>query len=272
MVSPKSAAALSDWPLRNRRGTTQADYGNIAGVQGRVFGAGMRKSKRKKLVLQLILLAVMLTGTGVALLANRVYHSVYFQPERYCPPPPLQFRAARMIYPYSVVPGGVFSSKELSNTMQVDAVARTHYEDVRLENLIAIRTREPMQAFVSYRIGDKILWTRKKVRIPPGELLLTDGRSLIRTRCGNRLVERLPRSEVLSTMNDLDSSQELMFEAPLPSIAQLPPALQPVLTPGVTMRDLWKKGSPPAEEYTPEPATMVLFASGLLLMFRGRSR
>jgi hypothetical protein len=216
----------------------------------------MRKSKRNKLVLRLILLAMSITGVGVALLANQVYHSVYFQPEKYCPPPPLQFRAARKIYPYSVVPGGVYDSKELFSTMQADPVARAHYEGVRLESLIAIRTREPMQAFVSYRVGEKIRWTTRKVRIPPGELLLTDGRRMIRTRCGNRLVEQLPRSEVMSDVSDLDPMQEMMFETPLPSIAQLPPALQPVLTPGVTLRDLWKTGQPPPEEYTPEPGTV----------------
>lgn len=235
------------------------------------LGARVKKSKRKKLVLHLILLAMLTTGVGVALLANQIYHSVYFQPEKYCPPPPLQFRAARKIYPYSVVPGGVYDSKELADTMQADAVARAHYEGVRLENLVAIRTREPMQAFVSYRVGEKIRWTSKKVRIPPGELLLTDGRCVIRTRCGNRIVERMTRSEVLAGSSDLDPMQEMMFDTPLPSIAQLPLALQPVLTPGVTLHDLWKNGPPPAE-YTPEPGTMVLFASGLLLMLRRRYR
>jgi hypothetical protein len=228
----------------------------------------MRRSKRKKLALRLILMAVFLVSGGVALLANRIYHSVYFQPERYCPPPPLQFRAARKVYPYSVVSGGVYDAKELAGTMRADPIARAHYEGVELENLIAIRTREPMLAFVSYRVGDKIRWTSKKVRIPPGELLLTDGRCLIRTRCGNRIVKRLTCSEVSSGVVDLDTMQDMMFDTPLPSIAWLPPALQPVLAPGVTLHDLWKDGAPHSEEYTPEPGTLVLFASGLCLMLR----
>ena len=111
-------------------------------------------------------------------------------------------------------------------------------------------------------MGQNIRWTSKKVRIPPGELLLTDGRCMIRARCGNRIVARLTRAEVSSGISDPDSMQEMMFDTPLPSIAQLPPALQPVLTPGVTLRDLWK-GEPPPVEYTPEPGTMVLVATGL---------
>ncbi len=95
---------------------------------------------------------------------------------------------------------------------------------------------------------------------------------MIRTRCGNRLVERLPRSEAMSDISDLGPMQEMMFDTPLPSIAQLPPALQPTLMPGVTLLDLWKNGQPPPKDYTPEPGTIGLFASGLPLMLRTRFR
>jgi hypothetical protein len=43
------------------------------------------------------------------------------------------------------------------------------------------------RAYVSYRMGDRIYWTRKKLLIPEGELVLTDGVHFARTRCGNRL-------------------------------------------------------------------------------------
>jgi hypothetical protein len=38
---------------------------------------------------------------------------------------------------------------------------------------------------MSYRVGDRVYWTKEKVTLPQGEALLTDGRSLIRARCGN---------------------------------------------------------------------------------------
>lgn len=50
-------------------------------------------------------------------------------------------------------------------------------------------------AHVSYRKGDRLFWTRNKVRIPAGERILTDGRHEIRARCGNR-IEDSPEGEV----------------------------------------------------------------------------
>ena len=42
-------------------------------------------------------------------------------------------------------------------------------------------------AYVSYRKNNSIFATRKQLRIPKGELVLTDGTHLARARCGNRL-------------------------------------------------------------------------------------
>ena len=44
-------------------------------------------------------------------------------------------------------------------------------------------------AYVSYRIGHRVFWTRKPVRIPAGETVLTDGETEIRARCGNAVSE-----------------------------------------------------------------------------------
>ena len=40
-------------------------------------------------------------------------------------------------------------------------------------------------AYVSYRVGDAIYWTKAKVRLPKGETILSDGVMEIRARCGN---------------------------------------------------------------------------------------
>jgi hypothetical protein len=41
--------------------------------------------------------------------------------------------------------------------------------------------------YSSYRVGDKIYWTKHRLLISADEILLTDGTTLVRSRCGNRL-------------------------------------------------------------------------------------
>jgi hypothetical protein len=38
---------------------------------------------------------------------------------------------------------------------------------------------------MSYRIGDRVYWTKKKIALAEGETVLTDGVTTIRARCGN---------------------------------------------------------------------------------------
>ena len=61
-------------------------------------------------------------------------------------------------------------------------------------------------AYVSYRIGNRVFWTRKPVRIPAGETLLTDGETEIRARCGNAVsdIAREPVSDVEPMAAELD--------------------------------------------------------------------
>jgi|SRR5580704_3724378 hypothetical protein len=103
--------------------------------------------------------------------------------------------AGRAVYPYSVIPGGVLSSKELGAALRIDIVAREHYADFNVAATRIIRVAADRKAYVSYRKGDKIFWTRKQVNLHAGETLLSDGEHLARTRCGNR-VSAVPRSPI----------------------------------------------------------------------------
>jgi hypothetical protein len=51
-------------------------------------------------------------------------------------------------------------------------------------------------AHMSYRIGDRIYWTKRKLPLNAGEMTLTTGDIEIRSRCGNQISEtaRLPTS------------------------------------------------------------------------------
>ena len=96
-------------------------------------------------------------------------------------------RALRPNYPYSVIAGGAYSPAELRFVSERDALVREHYADFNLETARLVTLTANRDQYVSFRLRNRIYWTRKKLRIPRGEILLTDGDNYARTRCGNRL-------------------------------------------------------------------------------------
>jgi hypothetical protein len=94
---------------------------------------------------------------------------------------------ARQVYRYSVVPGGVRTPEELIEAMAKDPVVAGHYAGIDKANLTSGRLSEPLQAHVSYRIGDRVYWTKRKLTIQAGEQIVTDGKTLVRGRCGNNI-------------------------------------------------------------------------------------
>lgn len=103
----------------------------------------------------------------------------------------------RPVYPYSVVPGGVYSGKEAKEAAKKDPVVKKHYTEqgVDVDSLEATKLKSAKKGYVSYRVGDRIYWTKKKVDLAPGELVLTDGNEKIRGRCGNMISDK-PKSPV----------------------------------------------------------------------------
>ena len=95
----------------------------------------------------------------------------------------------RTIYKYSVVPGGVRTVRELREAAERDPVVAAHYagfdyNHARVVKLILART-----AYISYRIGNHVYWTRHRVSLKKGETVITDGKMTARTRCANRVEE-----------------------------------------------------------------------------------
>src|SRR5450755_697607 len=91
------------------------------------------------------------------------------------------------VYPYSVVPGGLKDASDLRYAALRDYVVRQHYAHFSFANARLLRATEAREVFLSYRIRNTVFWTRKKVRLHPGELLLTDGKITARARCGNQI-------------------------------------------------------------------------------------
>jgi hypothetical protein len=170
-------------------------------------------------------------------------------------PIPAYTRSLRPNYPYSIIPGGAYSAAELRNADEDDPVVKEHYADFDMKKAQMVQLTDDRRQYVSYRLKKKVYWTKKRLRIPKGEVLLTDGENWARARCGNRLSNK-PHKEVsdqepsvkalslppmqLGTAMDLAESPVLgelsaippvdidKFPPVLPSGDTPPPELQPL--------------------------------------------
>ena len=114
----------------------------------------------------------------------------------------------RRIYPYSIVPGGLADRKELAHAIVMDKVVAVHYAAFEADKATVETVRKPRAVYVSYRKGDKVYWTAKKLHLAEGETLLSDGKNEIRGRCGNRISD-VPQQPVEArgpSEEELDSS------------------------------------------------------------------
>lgn len=195
-------------------------------------------------------------------------------------PPKLNFRAARQIFPFSVIPGGLMDERELADSMAKDAVVRGHYSDLHPERMWFTRTRQPLTAYVSYRKGNDVRWTSHAVTIPANELVLTDGKHLVRARCGNRIEVKKPEPLPASVLPPDVPPPDIAMETGLPSL------MPPTVTPPAMPAEAIAKNAPPAPPgrtstppttwccsttqsqppVVPEPPTMLLVIGGGLLL------
>jgi hypothetical protein len=148
----------------------------------------------------------------------------------------------RPIYRYSIVAGGVRSADEVAQAIRRDPVVADHYTNVRTADLREERVQEPMLVHASYRIGDKVFWTKRLLRLQPGEKILTDGTTTIRERCGNLLTTEPLAPEVPALIDEPLAPEFEVAVAPWAPGAgytlDSPPALQPESEPPAT-------GNPP---------------------------
>jgi hypothetical protein len=103
----------------------------------------------------------------------------------------------RRVYPYSVVPGGVKDVRELKWAAEHDPVVAAHYAGFDYDHARVVRLVLAQTAYVSYRIGNKVYWTRHRVSLKKGETVITDGKITARGRCANR-VEEMPQQATSS--------------------------------------------------------------------------
>jgi PEP-CTERM motif len=227
----------------------------------------------------LLLLSACMAGVSVA---HKLWFLATLDPQTIAPPV-MDFRAARPVYPFSVIAGGVYDPEELITSFERDPVVRDHYSDVRVSELRMARTQRPMLAYVSFRKGNVVGWTRKKVHIPSDELVLTDGSNLIRARCGNRIRQAPPPLD--EAIRRPDDPPEIALDTPsapvvefspetpqLIELAQAPVLARPTMSepPLVSFVPLGPPLGPHRRPEplapVPEPSTLVLLGTGLAML------
>jgi len=155
---------------------------------------------------------------------------------------PPEARALRLKYPYSVIPGGVFSAAELRSMRDRDEVVHEHYLGFDIPSIHLVSLTADRYQYVSFRLHDRIFWTKKRLLVPKGEVLITDGTNYARTRCGNRLsnVPMSPTTPIqpparLLSFPDLPSKMPQLELASAPPVATVPaPVAEAHTAPGVT--------------------------------------
>lgn len=169
----------------------------------------------------------------------------------------------RRVYAFSVVPGGVTSQEELTRVVAADRVVARHYAEINVKAMHPV-TAKAKSAYMSYRRGDQIFWTRHKVALKEGEVVLSDGEQEIRARCGNRIsdVSRMPVADVDPPHDLLDSYTEVPVVVVVPAPKQANAQTQ-------------SRAAQQAAADIPEPSTVWLLATGvggLVVFHRVRRR
>jgi hypothetical protein len=95
----------------------------------------------------------------------------------------------RVVYPYSIIPGGVRTPDDLREVSEHDRVVGSHYAGFDFRNAKIVELDQPKLVYLSYRLGDRVFWTAKRVSLHKGEKLITDGKMTARVRCANRISE-----------------------------------------------------------------------------------
>jgi len=152
----------------------------------------------------------------------------------------------RLVYPYSVIPGGVRNREELLANIKHDPVVASHFADFVAGQARMVTMEVTKSVYVSYRLKNQVFWTSKPVKIPQGETLITDGRDYARARCGNR-ISVLPQAPVAEEEPEPES-----FDIPM--LAKL----EPVELPSVPEPRLELREFAPVTPYFPMPAPKVL--------------
>lgn len=216
-----------------------------------------------------------------------------FQWDRFPVAPIEALPTARPLYPFSVIPGGAVSPKELKAAIAHDPIVAEHYSGFDVAKAHKVKADKARLVFVSYRLGNEVFWTKRPLKISRGETLITDGKNEARTRCGNRLsatpagpvspkepppeaLEANPTPEIFAVVNP---PLDLPLTPPPPSTIQPPEHGRIYFPPIIPI--WWGSGQPSVPVtpvtpvppvQTPEPGSLVLLAAGASALWLARRK
>jgi hypothetical protein len=192
---------------------------------------------------------------------------------------------SRPVYPYSVIPGGVSNVAELRQMLKDDPQLAAHLKDFDLNKAVLVRAAAPRAAYVSYRVGNHIFWTTRKLTIARGEALITDGKRTIRGRCGNDISD-VPLTPLSASVDPTPREFDTPVLAPvpppeivlnpssspfdgllIPPPLLIPPSATPapnnfIFVPPIFGGPSYVGPSVPAPTSVPEPPTFLLLSLG----------
>jgi hypothetical protein len=123
----------------------------------------------------------------------------------------------RVVYPYSIIPGGIQTPADLRQVSDHDRLVGGHYAGFDFRNARIVELDQPKLVYLSYRMGDRIFWTGKKISLRKGERLITDGKITARMRCANQVSEKA--QPAVSAVEPPASAFEMPFDG---TAAQIP--------------------------------------------------
>jgi len=173
-------------------------------------------------------------------------HDVDLEPARDASP--------RTVYPFSVIPGGVYSAEELAAAVATDPAVRAHYGDIMPVSMHVETVGGPRAAYMSYRVGDQIYWTKGKLALHEGERVLSDGSVTMRARCGNRLSD-----EPMLPVSDAEPPVEAFENDPAPPVMAGPPVFADGGGPKLSLEALTASDLPLEQLSVSDPSSSVPF-------------